>query len=94
MTALLLRLQTWSHARETSQIEREQAGTITDLQDQIASLQEELESERTIGRVKQLQIDELTLVVARNFERVKREIKDLGGGNSAMKPGDAATIDT
>jgi len=94
MTAILLRLQSWRHARETSDIERQQASEIAECRDQIASLTEELEHERVKLRVKDTQIQELALVIARNHERVKKEIADLGGGKSAMKSGDDPTIDT
>jgi hypothetical protein len=59
----------------------------------VADLEQQLERERVKTKVQQMQIDELLLVVARNHERVKREITDLGGGSNAMKSGDARTID-
>lgn len=54
-------------------------GRAESAESRIKVLEEELELERVKNRIQQEEINELALVIARNHQRVKREIEDLGG---------------
>lgn len=51
--------------------------TISALQQEIIDLQESLKRQQATNRIQQVEIDELTAVVARNLERVKAETQEL-----------------
>ena len=53
--------------------------TIAEQAEVIRALEEELTKLRSVNRIQQVEIDELTAVVARNLERVKAETRELGG---------------
>jgi pheromone shutdown protein TraB len=87
MSALILRINNWWNARETSTAEAHLQAQLAESREQVASLTEELEHERVQSRIRDTLIEEQNRVIARNLERVSAEIRVLGGDKSKATNG-------
>jgi hypothetical protein len=56
---------------------------VAELTEQLLERDEALRKLESINRIQQVEIDELSAVVARNLERVKAETRELGGATAA-----------
>ena len=73
------------HARRTSRQEKklraavvERDRTIDELRQKLSHLSEDIRKLESTNRIQQVELDELSAVVARNLERVKSETRELG----------------
>jgi hypothetical protein len=87
--SLMLKKLTWliyrpkvvlpRHERRWRKIIGERERTIEELTQHLHEREEDLRKLESIHRIQQIELDELSAVVARNLERVKAETRELGG---------------
>ena len=79
------RLNNWWNARVASETERNLRAQLDNLATENARLREENETLKVTNRIQEVELKQLTAVIARDLERVKRETAVLGFGGSVVK---------